>query len=164
MKSIEMDSGGPVIPLSKSRAICRSAASTGSSRWPIPGTATHAPVISSYSRAAARSPRLAESAVCRGPSTCMRIKITATTSSGTATPEPRSTAATSTPVATAKPAGSSPRAVSSPHQPTAIGRSARHSAAASRSSCRSPSRASLDLVRGPSPVTGPSSQVPARHA
>ena len=155
MKSIEIDSGGPVMPRSKSRATCRSVASSGSSRWPIPGTATHAPVSSSYSQAAVRSPRLAESAVCSGPSTCMRTNTTATAISGAARPERRSTAATSTPVAMAKPAGSRPRAASSPHQPTAIGRSARHSAAASRSSCRSRSRASTGLPGEPSPVMAP---------
>jgi hypothetical protein len=36
MKSIENDSGGPVIPRSKSRATVRSPVSDGSSRWPIP--------------------------------------------------------------------------------------------------------------------------------
>ena len=32
MKSIEIDSGGPVMPRSKSRATCKSVASSGSSR------------------------------------------------------------------------------------------------------------------------------------
>ena len=44
MKSIEYDSGGPVMPRSKSRATVRSAASAGSSRWPMPGGRTHASV------------------------------------------------------------------------------------------------------------------------
>jgi glycosyltransferase involved in cell wall biosynthesis len=37
MKSIEMNSGGPVIPRSKSRATVRSPVSDGSSRCPMPG-------------------------------------------------------------------------------------------------------------------------------
>ena len=37
MKSIEIDSGGPVMPRSKSRATVRSLVSVGSSRWPMPG-------------------------------------------------------------------------------------------------------------------------------
>ena len=37
MKSIEIDSGGPVMPRSNSRATVRSLPSSGSSRWPMPG-------------------------------------------------------------------------------------------------------------------------------
>ena len=44
MKSIEMNSGGPVMPRSKSRAIVRSLVSFGSSRWPMPGGRTQASV------------------------------------------------------------------------------------------------------------------------
>ena len=44
MKSIEIDSGGPVMPRSKSRATVRSLVSVGSSRWPMPGGRTHASV------------------------------------------------------------------------------------------------------------------------
>ena len=44
MKSIEIDSGGPVMPRSKSRATVRSLVSFGSSRWPMPGGRTHASV------------------------------------------------------------------------------------------------------------------------
>ena len=51
MKSIESDSGGPVMPVSKARATWRSADSCGSSRWPIPGGAVQAAVSSSYSQA-----------------------------------------------------------------------------------------------------------------
>jgi hypothetical protein len=58
MKSIETERGGPVIPLSKSRATCRSDVRLGSSRWPIPGGSVQAPASSSYSDAAVLSPRL----------------------------------------------------------------------------------------------------------
>ena len=37
MKSIEIDSGGPVMPRSKSRAIVRSSVSSARSRWAMPG-------------------------------------------------------------------------------------------------------------------------------
>ena len=44
IKSIEINSGGPVIPRSKSLATVRSLVSLGSSRCPIPGGRTHASV------------------------------------------------------------------------------------------------------------------------
>jgi hypothetical protein len=44
MKSMEIDSGGPVMPRSKSRATVRSLVSVGSSRCPMPGGRTHASV------------------------------------------------------------------------------------------------------------------------
>ena len=44
MKSIEIESGGPVMPKSNSRATVRSLMSVGSSRWPMPGGRTHASV------------------------------------------------------------------------------------------------------------------------
>ena len=44
MKSIEIESGGPVMPRSKSRATVRSFVSSGSSRWPMPGGRTQAAV------------------------------------------------------------------------------------------------------------------------
>ena len=47
MKSIEIDSGGPLMPRSKSRAMVRSVVRRGSSRCPIPGGATQALVSSS---------------------------------------------------------------------------------------------------------------------
>jgi hypothetical protein len=37
MKSIEIASGGPIIPRSKSRAIVRSVVNSARSRWAIPG-------------------------------------------------------------------------------------------------------------------------------
>ena len=118
----------------------------------MPDGAAQAAVSRSYSQAAVRSPRLPDTVVCSGPSTCMPMNTTATASSGPATPEPRSTAATSTPVAIAKQAGSRPRAVSSPHQVAAIRRSACHSAAASRISCRFRTRARAEGGASPLPV------------
>ena len=59
MKSIEIDIGGPVIPMSKSRAMVRSLVSAGSSRCPMPGGCTEAEVSRSYSHAATRLPRFA---------------------------------------------------------------------------------------------------------
>ena len=47
MKSIEIASGGPLMPRSKSRAMVRSLASSGSSRCPMPGGSTQATVSSS---------------------------------------------------------------------------------------------------------------------
>ena len=44
MKSMETESGGPVIPRSNSRATVRSDASDASSRCPIPCGRTHASV------------------------------------------------------------------------------------------------------------------------
>ena len=75
MKSIEKDSGGPVMPRSKSRATVRSLVSAGSSRWPMPGGRTQASVSRSYSQAAVRSPRLALIAWWIGLSTWSRTKI-----------------------------------------------------------------------------------------
>ena len=44
MKSMLIDMGGPLMPMSKSRAMVRSPASSGSSRWAMPGGSTHASV------------------------------------------------------------------------------------------------------------------------
>jgi len=44
MKSMEIASGGPVMPRSKSRATVRSLVRVGSSRWPMPGGRTQASV------------------------------------------------------------------------------------------------------------------------
>ena len=47
MKSIEIASGGPLMPRSKSRAMVRSPASSGSSRCPMPRGSTQETVSSS---------------------------------------------------------------------------------------------------------------------
>ena len=52
MKSMEIESGGPLMPRSKSRAIVMSLASSGSSRCAMPGGSTQATVSRSYSQAA----------------------------------------------------------------------------------------------------------------
>ena len=57
MKSIEMSSGGPIMPRSKSRAIVRSVVSSARSRWAMPGGATQVEMRRSYRCAAIRAPR-----------------------------------------------------------------------------------------------------------
>src|SRR5918995_232441 len=140
MKSIEIDSGGPVMPRSKSRAAVRSRLRAGSSRWPMPAGRRQASVSRSYSQAAVRSPRLVPIAWWRGVSTCSSTNTTPTAASGPASSPPRCTAPTSAPVATANPAGSSPRPTSTAHQATASPGSARYSTPKNRHSWRSRSR------------------------
>src|SRR5918995_357260 len=140
MKSIEIDSGGPVMPRSKSRAAVRSRLSAGSSRWPMPAGRRQASVSRSYSQAAVRSPRLVPIAWWRGVSTWSSTNTTPTAASGPASSPPRCTAPTSAPVATANPAGSSPRPTSTAHQATASPGSARYSTPKNRHSWRSRSR------------------------
>ena len=59
MKSMEIASGGPLMPRSKSLAIVRSVLSFGCSRWAMPGGSTQAVVSLSYSHAAVWLPRFA---------------------------------------------------------------------------------------------------------
>jgi len=59
MKSIAIESGGPLMPKSKSRAMVRSVVRRGSSRCPIPGGATQAAASSSLSHAESLLPRFA---------------------------------------------------------------------------------------------------------
>src|SRR3989441_10929469 len=148
MKSIEMNIGGPVMPRSKSRAIVRSLASLGFSRWPMPGGRTQAAVSRSYSHAAVRLPRLAPMAWCIGERTCSSTNTTPTSPSGAASASPRCTAPTRPPMAMAKSAGSSPRSTRRVHQATASARSAWSSTPANFHSLRA-RRRSITGSRSP---------------
>ncbi len=89
MKSIAIDSGGPVIPRSKSRATVRSPLSRLSSRWPIPGGRTQAAVSRSCSHALVRSPRLALAAWWIGVRIWSRMKNAPRNASGAPSGAPR---------------------------------------------------------------------------
>ena len=116
MKSTLRYMGGPVMPRSNSRAVVRSAARSGSSRWPIPGGATVAPASRSFSRADTFEPRFMLIAVCSWGSTWIATKVMPTASSDGASDVPSVTAPTSAPVANANTAGSSPHTSSRLHQ------------------------------------------------
>ncbi len=115
MKSIAMNSGGPFIPRSKSRANDRSWASSLLSRCPIPGGVTDPTISWSFSHSAVAAPSTALTAWCTGARTCTSTKTTLTKVSGAARSAPSRTAPTRTPVDTASRAGIVPRSRSSAH-------------------------------------------------
>ena len=147
MKSIEMNSGGPVMPRSKSRATVRSAVSRGSSRCPIPGGSTTPRVSRSYRSAAVRSPRFALAACCSGVSTCSNTKTTPSATSGVVSECWSCTAPTRLPTAMASAAGNTARNKMTVHQTVASVRSARGSSRKNNHSCRLRSRPRFSLLR-----------------
>src|SRR5215831_13436336 len=110
MVDIDRLSGGPAMPRSKSRAIDRSSARSGASRWAMPAGVTQASSRRSWSQAETRAPRLAPIASWTGASVLMATNTTAVAARGPASERPDWTAPTVAPVAMAKAAGSAPRA------------------------------------------------------
>src|SRR5437588_3534049 len=138
MKGMETESGGPVMPRSKSRARVKSSISSGRSRWAMPGGATVALMSRSWSHAAVRAPRFVATSPCRGLSVCRATKTPPTSTRGPASGWPRCTAPTRIPMATAKAAGSKALRTTRAHQVRARARPAL--TMAPNSSCHSADR------------------------
>jgi len=153
MKFMLYDSGGPVMPRSKSRAIDRSSARSGRSRWAIPGGSSVAAISRSLSEVAVRLPRSAPRASCSGPTTWLPTKSTASVDSGHVSGSPSPTAAMSQPDVTVMPAGSVPRTTSPIHHATVCPGAARRSARASAHSWRPRNRS---IITPPSLADGAS--------
>ena len=119
MKSRFRYIGGPVIPRSNSREVVRSSASSGSSRWPMPGGSTQLLIRRSFSQADSRLPRFMLTAVRIGPTISISTKTTPTKARVGPSGSELSTARIVTPVATAKTAGSAPLSTSRIHQAAA---------------------------------------------
>ena len=118
MKSIEMLSGGPVMPRSKSRAIVRSLIKSVRSRWATPGGSMQAIINCSFNQFEVRLPRFMPSAKCTGVITWKPMNTTPTNTSGIVSESPPLTAPTSAPVASASSGSITPRNTSTNHHVT----------------------------------------------
>ncbi len=119
MKSIEISSGGPIMPRSKSRASVRSVVSSARSRWAIPAGVTHTASSRSYRWAAIFPPRFAETSWCSGCEINSSVKVEPTITKGATSEASRVIESTSQPKPTDVMAGSVPRSTINIHQPMA---------------------------------------------